>query len=148
MARRLPVDRMTEVGIGLYQPVGHRGDLDAIEQQVGVTVSAQSGLAILSVVFAGNARLLTPAMRTATAWPEPIPMRDHLGPDLPNHRILTVGKTHLLAKLRPTARIPRRLFAADILWRKALAATVLAAIAWAGVFWVISADLFSFREAV
>ena len=34
------------------------------------------------------------------------------------------------------------------LWRKALAATVLAAIAWAGVFWVISADLFSFREAV
>jgi predicted secreted protein len=32
------------------------------------------------------------------------------------------------------------------LWKKALATTVLAAILWGGVNWVIEAELFSFRD--
>ena len=34
------------------------------------------------------------------------------------------------------------------LWKKALATTVLAAILWIGVNWVIEAELFSFRDMV
>lgn len=34
------------------------------------------------------------------------------------------------------------------LWRKALAATVLAAILWGGVYWAIDTNLFSFRDAI